>query len=121
MKTRDHMPDGALFDPTTIKELNALHVARNAVYRQMMQARASQLSLGGLADLPPATIDFLRRDVLGRLAEYDLHVDNTKGDLLPGSPFEALMIHWLAVDADICEIEGLDIDTRRWPSSIDVR
>lgn len=106
------MADGALFDTIAMQELNSLFEAREAVLTQMMQARAAQSRFGSLEYLSSDIIGDLRRDVLERLADYDLHVDNTQGDLLPESPFEALMILWLAFDADIREIEMRHSDSR---------
>ena len=88
--------------------LDDLHAIRDRLLDQMMQALAAQYGMGSLQRLNRRSLNRLRRDVMGHIKEFDLFVEATDGEIKPRSPFDALMVQWLAVNADIEELESFE-------------
>lgn len=88
--------------------LDDLYQLRERLLSQMMQALAAQYGMGCLQGLGRRATKRIRSDVMGHLREFDQYVEETPGDLKPQSPYQALMIQWLAINADIEELEGVE-------------
>ena len=86
--------------------LDDLYAIRERLLRQMTQALAAQAGKGGLDGLSRRAVQRLQSDVMRHVRAFDLFIEDTRGDIRPGSPFEALMVQWRAVNADIEELEG---------------
>ena len=102
--------DKGVWDLADMEEilLDDLYELRDKLLEQMMQALAAQYGLGALERLSRRASGRVRKDVMGYLREFDLSLDKTQGDIKPQSPFEALMVQWWAINADIDELEGFE-------------